>query len=152
MKFNCAKKAKKLAIQIGFFWLIPAYIYMLQAQDIHIRTSGLKVNIGGTVWICLFNAAGGFPDEPSRSLRMEKFKPGDVFILKSVPPGAYAISLLHDLNGDGKMSYSFIGIPKDGFSSSPDGGPYLRKPTFSGAIFQHGNAVSKLDMKIHYLP
>lgn len=152
MKINCAKKAKKLAIQIGFFWLVPAFFFMLQAQDIHIRPSGLKTNNGGTVWICLFGSASGFPDEPSRALRAEKFKPNDLFILKSVNPGSYAIALLHDLNGDGKMSYSFFGIPQDGFSSSPDGGPLLSKPTFKNAVFHHRDGLTKLDMEIHYLP
>lgn len=152
MKNFCAKKAKKSAFQIGFFLLVPALLFRLNAQDIHIRPSGLKVKGGGTVWICLFNAADGFPDEPSQALRAEKFKPGELFILKSVSPGPYAVSLLHDLDGDGKMTYSFFGIPKDGFSSSPDGGPLLSKPTFSKAVFLHRGGVSKLEMKIHYLP
>lgn len=49
--------------------------------------------------------------------------------------GEYAIGMMHDLNGNGKMEKNMFGIPKEpyGFSNNP--GIWYRAPTFKECSF-----------------
>ena len=48
---------------------------------------------------------------------------------RDVPAGDYAVSALHDLNGDGQMQTSDIGIPVEGWAMS-NGAALRGPPTF----------------------
>ncbi len=52
-----------------------------------------------------------------------------------VPPGAYAVSLFQDINGDGQLSTNFLGIPKEPTGTSNNGRPAFRAPRFSNGLF-----------------
>ena len=56
-----------------------------------------------------------------------------------LPPlhyGNYGIAILHDRNGDQKLNFNWIGMPKEayGFSNNPD--KAFRSPTFEEAKVQ----------------
>ncbi|WP_053231349.1 DUF2141 domain-containing protein [Sandaracinus amylolyticus] len=56
----------------------------------------------------------------------------------TLPPGRYALSLMHDEDGDGELDRDFFGVPTEGFAFSNDapvglGGP----PSFERACFAH---------------
>ncbi len=128
---------------------LPAHC---QQGDIRIKLQDLQTKKGGNIVICLFRGENGFPEDGSKALRILKTETKNEIIIPDLPKGEYAVSLLHDIDGDGKMTYSFLGIPKDGFSSSPDGGPSLKKPSYTKARFFHDGKESRLEMKVHYLP
>lgn len=121
------------------------------AQNIRIITEGLRKEEGGTVFVCLFQSEKGFPDDATSAYRILQIKATEPLIMPDIPPGQYAIVLLHDLDGNGKMTYSFLGLPKDGFSSSPAGGSSFSKPVFGKCKFRHGSGETLLRMKIHYI-
>lgn len=54
-------------------------------------------------------------------------------------PGNYAISVMHDENGNGKLDSNILGIPKEayGFSNNPR---VMRKPTYDEAKFELGSS------------
>jgi len=58
-----------------------------------------------------------------------------VFRFADLPPGEYAVSVMHDENDNGKLDANFMGMPTEGygFSNNPQ---TLRKPTFEEARFQ----------------
>jgi len=125
---------------------------LCQQGDIRIKLQNLRTDVGGNLVICLFRGEKGFPEDGSKALRIVKTGLRSEIVITEIPKGEYAVSLLHDIDGNGKMTYSFIGIPKDGFSSSPDGGPSLKKPAYERARFFHDGKESRLQMKVHYLP
>ena len=53
-------------------------------------------------------------------------------------PGAYAIALLHDEDGDGDMDTDFFGLPQEGYGFSSGARPGLGAPSFGDASFTHG--------------
>lgn len=152
MDFECAKKAKISLTTLAFFFFCLVISDCLSAQDIRIFPENLKREKGGMILVGLYNSAAGFPDNPAKILKSVSFRPSDSFVLQDIPPGRYALVLLHDLDGNKKMTYSFMGIPRDGFSSSPDGGSPFSKPVFEKASFQHGEKGTVLKLKFHYLP
>ena len=59
-----------------------------------------------------------------------------VATIKHVKPGTYAIAVIQDLNGNGKLDRNFLGMPKEPLAFSvireiPNG-----KPDFSACSFQ----------------
>jgi uncharacterized protein (DUF2141 family) len=98
----------------------------------------------------LFTNEKGFPDDGTKAYKTWKFIPSDQIVLDNIPPGTYALSLLHDLDNDLKMSYNFVGFPKDGYSASPNGGQRFSKPVFEKSTFTHSRSGTELYLQIHY--
>ena len=61
---------------------------------------------------------------------------GDVtHVFESLPPGKYAVMVIHDENENGKLDSNFMGIPSEGygFSQNPR---VMRRATFEEALFE----------------
>jgi uncharacterized protein (DUF2141 family) len=59
-----------------------------------------------------------------------------VVTLQNVPVGTYAIEVYQDLNSNGKMDSTFLGLPKEPYGFSRDARPRLSKPDFSRVNFE----------------
>jgi uncharacterized protein (DUF2141 family) len=116
---------------------------------VRIHLDGLREG-RGEILLALFNREVGFPDEERNAFRTFVFPARTDLVLESVPPGTYALALLHDLDGNKKMTFSFFGLPRDGYSSSPAGGARFSKPRFTESRFAHGSRPTDLRMKMHY--
>jgi uncharacterized protein (DUF2141 family) len=55
----------------------------------------------------------------------------------AIPAGTYAISFMHDENGNGDMDSNFLGIPKEPWGMSNDAPARLGPPSFADASFAH---------------
>ncbi|MCB8994642.1 MAG: DUF2141 domain-containing protein [Bacteroidales bacterium] len=112
-----------------------------QAQstgNIEIRITGLR-NPKGKVSVNLFNQKDGFPDDPMKSFgwKTVSILPDTVVIVfEDLPYGTYAVSVLHDENGNGKMEKNFFGIPREGFAFSNNDTPRIKSPSFSDAMIE----------------
>ncbi len=62
-------------------------------------------------------------------------------------PGTYAVMVMQDENGNGKLDSNIIGIPKEGygFSNNPN---VMRKPNFDEAKFEVTDADKAIEIKI----
>lgn len=69
------------------------------------------------------------------------------FVFKGLEPGAYAVSVMHDENGNGKLDTNLIGMPVEayGFSNNPR---VMRKPTWDEARFEVGSEDAALDITL----
>ena len=56
-----------------------------------------------------------------------------------LPAGEYALSVFHDLDGDGKLKRSFIGIPKEPAGLSNNVVPRFGPPKYKDAKFTVGS-------------
>lgn len=66
--------------------------------------------------------------------------------LENIPPGVYALVLLHDLNGNKQMDFHPSGMPKEPYAtsgSSMEMGP----PKFSSIKFIHGEEDQRLHLR-----
>jgi uncharacterized protein (DUF2141 family) len=84
-------------------------------------------NTQGTAIISLFRGPTGFPDEVAASVATVNavIREGKATAsFTDLPYGDYAVSVLHDEDGDGQMATSLLGTPREGFGFS--GFPDLR--------------------------
>lgn len=67
-----------------------------------------------------------------------------------VPPGHYAIALLHDENGNGKVDRALM-IPREGFGFSRDAKVKMGPPKFDAAAFDVGATPVRQAIRMRYL-
>lgn len=65
--------------------------------------------------------------------------------------GIYGLSLLDDENGNAKMDYNFIGIPKEGFAFSNYYHEGFSKPHFDNFKFIFNKPVMEIKCKFRYM-
>lgn len=113
--------------------------------------SGLRSS-RGLMRGCLTREARFFPDcdKDPHALRLSvPATPDARMVFASVPPGDYALSILHDENGNGRLD-TMMGIPKEGVGFSEN--PVLRfsAPKFAAARFTIGERDMVKDVKLRY--
>ncbi|HZH28871.1 MAG TPA: DUF2141 domain-containing protein [Azospirillaceae bacterium] len=110
------------------------------AADLTVRIEGVRSATGNVV-VCLWDAPATFPDcgrsQPVQ-VRSLPAAEGTVAVrFPGLPPGTYAVSVLHDENGNNRMDTNFLGIPREGFGASNlDRLPRAAAPTFDDARFE----------------
>jgi uncharacterized protein (DUF2141 family) len=95
----------------------------------------------GKVLISIYNDPETFPeDDIMLEQKILSFVSADSMriFFDELTPGTYAIAAMHDENGDEKMNFNLIGMPKEGYCFSNNVRPKLRKPTWEEAKFQIG--------------
>lgn len=109
-------------------------------------------NDRGLVRACLTAVAEKFPDcsDPKRAWQAVSPATSSVTLrFRAVPPGLYAVALLHDENGNGKADRAAMMIPKEGFGFSRDakvrfGPPRFRDAAFPLAAGEHAKLVIRM--------
>jgi len=69
---------------------------------------------------------------------------------EDIPPGKYAMAVIHDENMNGKLDTNWMGVPTEdcGFSNNATG--VLGAPPFSAARFAYDGQNVDLTMSLHY--
>lgn len=125
-----------------------------QPAEVTVVAKNLR-NARGVVRACLTGQADRFPscDDPARSFTVVGQASSSVtLIFRDVPPGRYAIALLHDENGNGKADRAVMMIPKEGFGFSRDAKVRFGPPRFGEAAFEvAAGAHEQLAIKMRYM-
>jgi uncharacterized protein (DUF2141 family) len=69
---------------------------------------------------------------------------------KDLPQGTFAVSVLHDENGNGKMDKNFVGMPKEGYGASNNPKKKKRAPTFDEAKFSLNSTGQTIEITLIY--
>lgn len=106
------------------------------AGRLDIGIDGLR-SAKGDILVCLTRDPGHFPDcsgDPARrTLRIVAGAAGSAHI-DGVAPGDYALSLIHDENGNGRLD-TRLGIPREGVGFSRNPRLVFGPPSFASARF-----------------
>jgi uncharacterized protein (DUF2141 family) len=107
----------------------------------------------GIVGVALFSTKKGFPDKNTMATVGRSVPAGKrcEVVFEDVPFGTYAVSVLHDENGNGKMDKGFLGIPKEGFGTSNNPEIKMGPPTFSDSSFNLESKGLTLNISMKYL-
>jgi uncharacterized protein (DUF2141 family) len=141
---------------IAFSVIYPGYVKSSNQENNHsliINISGIK-NQNGMILLSLFNSEDGFPGEREKAFRIieqEIKKDEVVVVLKNLPSGTYAVSLIHDENNNKKLDTNFIGIPKEGYGASNNVKKAFRAPRFDEAAFKIEEGQKEIEIEMIYL-
>jgi uncharacterized protein (DUF2141 family) len=102
------------------------------------------------VHLCLTRSPDHFPDCTGDPDAIRRTLPANqaARIGFDIPPGAYALSAIHDENGNGRLDTS-LGIPREGFGFSNNPHIWFGPPSFAAARFllPAGGAALNVTMK-----
>ncbi len=136
------------------FMNLPAVAFAESAcPGIHVKILNIK-NSTGTVACALFESPVGFPTEFLHSatnvmiIKIRKAQARCDF--EDIPPGTYAMVVIHDANMNGKLDTNFLGIPTEGYGFSNDAKGLISAPSFSAASFSYDGQNVDLTMSLHY--
>lgn len=122
------------------------------AQDVRVTVTDLRSG-EGQILACLTAKPRAFPncdkDPAAYSVTVDASETVR-FIFRGVTPGDYAISLLHDENGNGKADTALM-IPKEGFGFSRDAKIRMGPPKFEDAVFAVGKSTAPQKIRMRYL-
>jgi uncharacterized protein (DUF2141 family) len=132
----------------------PVVAQVRSTSTLTIRVTGAR-NTKGKIGVTLFQHAQGFPDDASKAIRQQSVeidpntKSAQVSF-KDLPQGTFAVSVLHDENGNGKMDKNFVGMPKEGYGASNNPRKKKRAPTFDEAEFSLNSAEQTIEIALIY--
>ena len=113
-------------------------------------------NSKGQICLNLFDGQTGFPDGGKGSaLKIAKCTPivkrTAKFTFNNLPYGNYAISAIHDTNGDTRLNSNFLGVPNEGIGFSNNPVVVTAAPSFSAAQFFLSKTKTDISIKMQYL-
>ena len=120
---------------------------------IHVNILDIR-NSSGAVACALFESPEGFPTEYLRSatnIMVIKIRDKQARCdFEDLPPGTYALAVVHDENMNGKLDTNLLGIPKEGYGFSNDAKALLGAPSFSAANFPYDGQNLELTISLNY--
>lgn len=121
-------------------------------SDVSAAVTGLR-SAKGQILACLTADPQTFPncDKDPKARKLTIPAQDEVRLdFGSVPEGRYAISLVHDENGNGKLDTALM-IPREGFGFSRDAPVRMGPPRFDKAAFDVGDQNTRMAIKMRYL-
>jgi len=120
----------------GVAWAAPAGSTAAPTASLTIHVLNVLPS-GGILRLGVYDAAR-YPDDDSKpvaSADVPALAPETIITLHGIPPGTYAIQTFQDVNSNGKMDTSWVGLPLEPFGFSDDAKPFLSKPSFDAVKF-----------------
>lgn len=103
---------------------------------------------GGTV----FNSPDGWPENNAKAYHHEHVAIVDrkATLPFTLPPGKYAVAVLHDENENQKMDRNWLGIPKEGFGFANNPHVGLKAPPYDKATVLVTCPVTEISIQLIY--
>jgi uncharacterized protein (DUF2141 family) len=135
-----------LFLAFGFCTLVSAQT----TSSIQVQIQGASSD-KGMIRVLLFSGGKGFPDQVGQAAKSFSLSPKNqqvAFTINDLAPGTYALAVIHDQDGNGKLSSNLVGYPieKFGFSNNPK--VYFSPPSFDKAAFVLGKTPLKVNISL----
>ena len=141
------------SIILACLTIIISSIAYSQSNEIAININGLRSDKGNCL-VYLYNNKKGFPNDADKAINEASgsvLNGKSTILLKGIPDGEYAIGVIHDENGNGKMDANFLGMPKEGVGVSNNANGHFGSPSYEDSKFKVNQKSLKLNITIKYL-
>lgn len=131
--------------------ILAAYIAVAAgsaaAADLTVTVDGMA-GAQGNLMVALFDKASEFPSGNRLKVQMVPAAAGTVrLVFTDIPPGRYALSAFHDVNGNGRLDANMGGLPTEPYGASRDARGKMGPPAFDDAAVTL--AAQPLSLTIH---
>ncbi len=152
------RKLKILTFALSSLAVVPALAQDAEAQaqaksanEIVVEIVGLN-NDDGQIGCRIFSKADGFPDKMAKAdeqlFRKPEAKKGSC-TFQGYKPGTYAVSVMHDLNGNDDLDTSMVGRPQEPWGVSNDAPPHrFSPPEFDECSFKYEGGKKVIKIKL----
>ena len=142
----------KSKILSSLFILISVITYS-QSSEIVINIIGLRSDKGKCL-LYLYNNKKGFPNDAGKAIisaRGDILNGKSTIVLKDIADGEYAIGVIHDENGNGRMDTNFLGMPKEGVGVSNNAKGHFGSPSYEDSKFHLNRKSLIMNISVKYL-
>ena len=144
-------KFLKITVLLSLTFFLQSARIDQNTCDIEVVVTGLENNTG-QLMLSIHLGPEGFPeDNMYRELIITDFSsPTYTVVLKDIPYGEGAISLLHDENSSGKMDFNFVHYPTEGFAFYKFYKVVLSRPSYEDVSFKITEPKMRVELKMQY--
>lgn len=133
---------------------LPATVFAQSScPGIHVNIPNIK-NTTGNIACGIFESSAGFPNKflgSAKAVVIRKFHKTKVQCnFSNIPPGTYAIAVIHDENMNGELDTNWFGVPKEGYGFSNTTIDEFGSPAFSAASFIYDGQNIDLTISLNY--
>ncbi len=127
------------------FFLLVSWLAQLESgAELRVSISNIR-HAQGSIYVAVYNNESDYLSTQSDRIQYRKIlsvkHTGSVDIsFANLPPGNYAISCFHDVNGNGKLDTNLVGIPSEPYCFSNNTRPKFRAPYWSESKFYLSNS------------
>ena len=109
------------------------------AADLTVTITDIRAQ-KGSIGVALFNSESAWKEQAQPFAGQRIAVTGDKVSLRfaDLPPGTYAVQVMHDENDNGKLDTNLLGIPSEGFGFSGNS-TAMRRAHFDEARFTVGS-------------
>jgi uncharacterized protein (DUF2141 family) len=136
-----------------------------QSSELRVTVTGVRSE-SGELLIGLYNTAKGFEGAIANAetsgimadrnrlvgVAMRAKSGAQQAVFTQLPPGRYAVIVVHDENDDGRLDANAMGVPTEGYGFSKDARGFLSAPSFDAAAVTVGEADSSIVLSLTYPP
>ncbi len=154
-KIRIRKEIRWLAfLGVLIFLNLPALAFAQSScPGIHVKIPNIK-NSTGSIACGIFESAEGFPKKflgSAKAVIIRKIQKTQAQCnFSDIPPGTYAIAVIHDENMNGELDTNWFGIPTEGYGFSNTTIEEFGAPAFSAARFRYDGEDLTLTIKLEY--
>lgn len=120
------------------------------AASLEVKVAGISAQ-SGELRLAIYDSEAGWEGKaPAHAGQVGKpdGTKSLVFTFEELPPGRYAVRVMHDENGNGKLDSNMLGIPKEGYGAS-NNPRVMRAPLFDEAAFDLGESDLSIPIKLN---
>jgi uncharacterized protein (DUF2141 family) len=129
--------------------------YAQETGTLTVEVNGLRSK-NGTVKAAVFKDGKNFPG-PDWSTTVQQQQAtysadgtSATVVFKDLPAGKYAVSVIHDEDGNGKLNKNFVGKPTEGYGASNNPKKRMGAPPFEEAVFAFDKTTAPLKVTLIY--
>ena len=149
---------RAVAVILLAFLIFPGLVHSEDADipTLEVQVVGIK-DLEGEIGVALWNSRLGYPTDLEHAyipewVPLEKGQNSVTVVFDTMPPGEYAVSVVHDTIANRKVDRSRLGFPKEGVGFSNDQKVTMRAPRYQKSKFplaagEHKKIVVELDYR-----
>ena len=131
-----------LAMAAGYF----AFSQTSETGEISTTVSNLK-GTDGEVLFALYTQDSFMVQEPEFSGKASIVDGQAKLVFENVPAGTYAVVILHDKNGNGRMDFDASGMPQESFGTSGSNFQY-GPPSWEESKFSYDGQQKNVEIRL----
>ena len=127
--------------------LVLAALLFAEPATLKVDVTGLKSD-RGTVRIAIYESEAKFIKEPFKAAVLPIQGKKAQWLLEALPPGEYAVAVVHDENGNGKTDKGAFGIPTEPYAFSNGAKALTGPPKWKEARFSVRAPGTSLEIRL----
>lgn len=128
----------KTLLMFPSFAVLSLIAVAVQAGELAVTITDIRES-QGLLMVSVVNSDAAWNNQakPVAAQKIAAVKGEMTLNFPDLPPGKYAVQVMHDENGNNKLDANFLGIPSEGygFSNNPN---VMRRAHFDEAVFEVG--------------